>query len=297
MLFEVVPEMTDQEASLRHAQWAMQTGNQIGYTLAANELGQLLAKDPDYYPALIQNAMRLRAVGKPEEYQPAAKIVYDKLAQANTLTLEDRVELAVVLINSDHNAEAIQQAAAALAMPATDEKALRHLQPERLTALLQLAANAPAGSYPVKTFDLGVSLLPSAQRAQVIAEQAAVTIPTDPAKAVELYHDALKASPEYYPALSALSLLLSTGKDAAIRNSTEALDLATRAANAAHVQDAENLELLAYANAEAGKWDDAIYYAKMAATFLQNNGKQADELAKWTQRMQLFQNHQPYHSS
>ncbi|HTB63867.1 MAG TPA: J domain-containing protein [Opitutales bacterium] len=296
ILLEVVPEMTDQEAMLRHAQWAMATGNQNGYVLATSELGQLLQQNPNYYPALIQNALRLQVMGKPEEFQQAAKIVFDQLSQASTLVLEDRVELAVLLLNSGHTAEAVQQAAAALAMPTTDEKALRHILPERLGSIMQLAVNAPAGSYPAKTFDLGLSLLPSVGRAQVLSDEAVVAAETNPAQAVIYYHDALKASPDFYPAMSGLTMLLATSKDASVRNGAAAIDMGTKAAQAAHVQDAQNMELLAYANAEAGKWDDALFYANMATSFMQNNGKQTDDVAKWAEKVKLFQNHQAFHT-
>ncbi len=188
-LLEVVPEQTEEEAHLHLAEYALEMGNVNFLNIAAQELDQLLKNNPNDYPAQIVRAMVMLSSGNPDLAGPAAQLVFNNLAQAGTLDLEDRVYLAIVLLNSGHNDEAIKQAAACVAM--ADEKSMRHLVPERLAVALQMAASLPAGSYPQATFDLGLSLLPTPLRVQVIAEQAAVAAPKNPAQAVALYRQAL----------------------------------------------------------------------------------------------------------
>jgi tetratricopeptide (TPR) repeat protein len=202
--------------------------------------------------------------------------------------------LSLVLLNSGRNQEAVKQAAACMAM--ADETGLRHLVPERLEIVLQLAATLPAGSYPAKTFDLGLSLLPKPLRVQVIGEQAADRSVANPAQAVALYRDALKLQPDDPNAQNGLILLLATCADASVRNGAEAVKVAEASAKTSHLQDPNSLELMACAYAEDGRWDDAIFYGNRALQFLKNE-KNAEAVAKWQDKLQLFISHHPYHSS
>jgi len=294
MLLEVVPEQTDQEALLHHAEYAMELGTPAAFNIASQEFDVLLNNQPNYYPALIGKALTLQMAGTPALAAPNAQLVIDNLKLADSLNLEDRVYLCMVLINAQHNAEAIKQAA--ICMNQADEKGMRHLVPDRLEIMLQLAADLPAGSYPAKTFDLGLSILNKPMRAQVMAEQAAIVSITNPAQSVAIYRDLLKFMPEFTAATNGLIKLLSTCPVASVRNGAEAVKIAETAANSSHYQDTNDLELLAAAYAEAGRWDDAIFYGNTALQFLKNE-KNTDGASKWNEALQMFIKHQAYHSS
>ncbi len=299
LLFEVVPPQTDLEADLRHAQYAMDMGTPNGINIAAAELDAILKQHPDYLPALISNVLTFYSANRSDLMPGAMKAMMSHLDHANELALEDRVDLAIALLNGGQKDLAVQQAAACLAM--AQEKDMRRLLTNHLQVVLQLAAELPPGQYPQKTFDLALSILPVNERSLVVAEEAAVASHTDTARSVALYHEALKLSPEFEQILSTLSQILSTSPDAAVRNGKEALDLANQAAKAAHLQTSNNLQLLACASAELGNWDDALFYANEALTLMQNTHSpdaalKANAIANWGEKIKLFTNHQPYHA-
>ena len=298
-LFEVVPTQTDLEADLRQAQYALQTGTIPAINAAAGELQAILKDHPDYLPALITNALTIYSANRSDLFPAAVNAVLTHLDQAKDLALEDRVDLSIVLSNGGQRNLALQQAAACLNQ--ADEKGLRRLASNHLQVMLQLAAALPPGQFPQKTFDLALSILPTTERTLVIAEQAAVASQTDPAKAVTLYHAALKLSPDFEQGLNILSQILSTSPDAAVRNGKEALDLAQHAAKIARVQSANNLQLIACASAETGNWDDAGFYANQALALLQNTNTadtagKANAINSWNEKIKLFASHQPYHA-
>ncbi len=298
-LFEVVPPQTPLEADLRQAQFAMQVGTVQYINAAAQELEAILKEHPDYLPALIANALTFYTANRADLFTGAVTAVLAHMDQAKDLALEDRVDLAIVLMNSGQRNLALQQAAAC--MNQADEKTLRRLASNHLQIVLQLASDLPPGQFPQKTFDLAVSILPTSERTLVIAEQAAVASQTNPARAVALYHDALKLSPDFELGLNTLSQILSTSPDAAVRNGKEALALAEHVAKTTHLQNANNLQLLACASAEMGNWDNANFYANEALTLLQNTNTpdiagKANAINSLNDKIKLFASHQPYHA-
>ena len=301
LLYEVVPPQTQQEAVLHNAYYALELGTPNSISVAGQELDQLLHAYPDYYPGMIAKALAAQLAvqmsGNADAATTAMQFVQLNLDKANTLNLEDRVYLCWALYNSRQIEEAIKQSAACLAM--ADEKGLRHLMPERLQLLLQLAANLPAGSYSNQIYQLGLSLLAKPLQAQVLAQEAAVAGMASPAKAAAFYRDALKAQPDFVMAMNGLTLLLATSSDAAVRNGTEAVKYAEQIAKTApisHLQGADSLELLSVAYAEAGRWDDAIFYGDMALRFLQNS-KNTAEADSWNEKLKLIHNHHAFHLS
>ena len=154
----MVPEQTNEEAMLHQAEYFMEMGGAeqpqhrliSNWTHCSRPPGLLPGHDSES-PDAANGGQRRGRAGRATRFRL-------NLSKADSLNLEDRIYLAMVLLNSKHNLDAIKQSAACMAM--ADEKSMRHLVPERLEILLQLAANLPAGSYPAKTFDLGVSLLP-----------------------------------------------------------------------------------------------------------------------------------------
>ncbi|MCI5126085.1 MAG: rhomboid family intramembrane serine protease, partial [Candidatus Electrothrix sp. AR5] len=66
------------------------------------------------------------------------------------------------------------------------------------------------------------------------------------------------ASQEYVPAMNGIAWILATNSDPALRNGTEAIELALRACEKDGWKSAAYLDTLAAAYAEADKWDEAI---------------------------------------
>ena len=77
-------------------------------------------------------------------------------------------------------------------------------------------------------------------------------------KAVDHYREALKYAPNYPSAANELAWLLATSNDARIRDSTEAIRLATQACQAMAFREPRFQDTLAAAYAEAGRFDKAI---------------------------------------
>jgi hypothetical protein len=96
--------------------------------------------------------------------------------------------------------------------------------------------------------------------------------------------------------MGGLALLLSTSSDASVRNGAEAVKIMEAAVKNAHMQDVNSLELMSCAYAEAGRWEDAIFYGNMALQFLKNDNDTADQ-TKWNEKFQLILAHHPYHNS
>jgi len=293
MLLEVVPEMSEEEYSLRIGQWYLNSGAPDALKNAQGQFEAIANKYPDYYANIINLAEVYQVEKETDLYNKYFQKALGMLDQANTLALQDRVELSILLFTSAQKEKAEQQVLAALT--AANEKELRKLIPERLATFLQIAAGITGpGTTSLPNFDLAVSLLPTTLSAPVLTQRAAVLYTTgNKAKAVELLRTAIKGSPDFGPALITLGRILAISSDATLRNGVEALDLAAKAAKADHGQSAENLELFALASATAGRFDDAVFYARQAATLYDNTNRsaQADLLR---QKIVMFQAHQAY---
>jgi tetratricopeptide (TPR) repeat protein len=77
-------------------------------------------------------------------------------------------------------------------------------------------------------------------------------------EAASRFRLAVESSPEWLTALQSLAMLLATAPDAAVRNPSEAVSLAERAAKISHRRDAGALDVLAVAHASAGDFDRAL---------------------------------------
>jgi Flp pilus assembly protein TadD len=113
----------------------------------------------------------------------------------------------------------------------------------------------------------------------------------DPRHAVVHYRHALVIRKDWPPCLTRLSWILSTSPDATIRNSSEAIRLATRAVDVTRQSDAAALDALAAAYASAGRFDAAVSAASIAATLAAPNAEQATEILD---RLALYRRHLPY---
>ena len=113
-----------------------------------------------------------------------------------------------------------------------------------------------------------------------------------PDSAVKLYREALRRNPESVSALNNLAWLLATHQDAAIRNGTEALHLAERAAQLTGRKDPAILDTLSAAYAEAGDFSNAKKVALEALTISKSQGR-LELTSQIETRITSFENGQP----
>jgi len=90
-----------------------------------------------------------------------------------------------------------------------------------------------------------------------------------------------------------LAWILATHPDARLRDSAQALQLATRAFELSPPNDAAALDTLAAAYAEAGRFDDAIKSAQRAAELAQADGPK-QLLGDIQARLLLYRAGKPY---
>ena len=114
------------------------------------------------------------------------------------------------------------------------------------------------------------------------------------AEAMAEYRETLRLRPDWPPALSKLAWILATDGNASFRNAGEAVQLAERLCAVTGYQQADALDVLAAAYAEAGRFSDAIRVAQQAVELASAAGQQ--ELARQLQeRLQLYQAGRPFH--
>jgi TPR repeat protein len=93
-------------------------------------------------------------------------------------------------------------------------------------------------------------------------------------------------------ALNDIAWLYATSKDPAIRNKTLALEYAKKSAAAPSGKEPEALDTLAAAYACNENFDEAVKYEKQALELFKAKG--SGETGPASQRLQLYQNKQPY---
>ena len=90
------------------------------------------------------------------------------------------------------------------------------------------------------------------------------------------YREAIRLKPDWVEALNNLAWSLATQPDARFRDGQEALRLAARAVALTHTNDANALDTLAGALAEAGRYSEAAQAAQTAAGLVHASGRQVD---------------------
>jgi Flp pilus assembly protein TadD len=115
------------------------------------------------------------------------------------------------------------------------------------------------------------------------------------AKALELKNtlSALKSDPAV---LNNLAWDLATNPDAKVRNGARAVKLAEWACEQTHYQKTIFIGTLAAADAEAGRFDDAMAAAQKAVALAEKNGEQ-DLLKKNQELLELYRRHEAYRES
>ena len=112
----------------------------------------------------------------------------------------------------------------------------------------------------------------------------------DYGKAIADCTKALELDPGYPDAYHQLGLILATCPDKRYRNATQAIELAQKAVELS--PEANFLDTLAAAYAEAGRFPDAISTQKRAIALLKRRGK-TDELVEYSERLNSYEAHRP----
>jgi tetratricopeptide (TPR) repeat protein len=112
------------------------------------------------------------------------------------------------------------------------------------------------------------------------------------AKAIADHREALRLNPQSSSASNNLAWVLATCPKAELRDGQKAVEYATKACQLTAWKDPFCLGTLAAANAEVGKFDDAVGWQKKALEFPQAYGTEA--LAKARARLTLYEGRQPY---
>ena len=155
LIFEVAPEQTEDVALVRVAQFLV---DKRMPTEAESKLRLALESDPRSLPASIALASLQSARGQTEEFAVTLERVRAGLHGADTLDLEDRVDLARILTLDGDTAEAAEQIDAALAI--ADERSLRALRPAALRDLLDLADQLQVSASRPEAVSAAAALLP-----------------------------------------------------------------------------------------------------------------------------------------
>lgn len=154
LAFEVVPGQSAREAALRWAQFRQRVGRNED---AEKRFDDLLAKHPDDLAILVEKALVTFERTKTPAFQATMERLVKNLAQADSLALDDRVNLMRVLKRADRHDEARRQLVACLRM--ADELTMRRLEETALVDLLELAKKLDAEQVRPEIISLGRRLL------------------------------------------------------------------------------------------------------------------------------------------
>ena len=111
------------------------------------------------------------------------------------------------------------------------------------------------------------------------------------AKAISDFNEAIRLAPDEPVGYTSLAWLLATCPKAEVRDGERAVRLATRACKLSDWQDANDLENLACAYAECGRFDEAVKWQAKAVDLEMG----LENLEESRQRLDLFKAGEPFH--
>ena len=115
-------------------------------------------------------------------------------------------------------------------------------------------------------------------------------------EAIPYFWQALQTDPDNLQLLIFLAQVLATDENPKARDGRAAFDLASKAKALADSDQPAVLDVLAMAGAELGRFDDAQKAAQDALQLTAANGL-TNDIVVMQQRLQLYQNHQPFRQS
>ena len=256
---------------------------------AMSEYAVALRIKPDYAEAHYNLGYALASQDK----VPEAIAEYDAALRIKPDYAEAHYNLGTALASQGRIAEAMTQFTAALRINPDNSKAHNNLG----TALAEQGRIAEA----MTQFTAALRINPDNSEAHnnlgtALAEQGRI------AEAIAQFREALRLKPDFSPALHKLAWILATGRNANFRNAGEAVQLAERLCAITGFQDAEDLDALAAAYAEAGRFNDAVQAAQKALELAVAAGQ--EKLApnahsglaqQFQERLKLYQAGRPFH--
>ena len=195
--------------------------------------------------------------------------------------------LAQLLADSGRTNDALAEFLAALQINSKDTILLKNLGTLQVTL----------GRFDeaMKNYAEAARLDPTDSRAPYLTGLALLKQDRDP-EAVPYLLQALQMDPDNLQMLIYLAQVLATDENPKVRDGRAAFDLASRANAIAGGDQPAVLDVLAMACAELGRFDDAQKAAQDALRLSAANGSTNDIVAV-QQRLQLYQNHQPFRQS
>jgi tetratricopeptide (TPR) repeat protein len=255
-------------------------GDRITREVEARHYAEVLRRDPGAADAHVKLARLLAEGGDVDgavaHYREAIRLVPNAASPHNNL--------AVVL-------EGAGQIDAAIA---EYQEGVR-LEPRRAQARSNLAAallNAGRPREAIAQFRVALEIEPQWLDARFgLASAYARAGEAQPAAAA--LDELLRARPDWIAVEAALAWVLATTEDAAVRNGARAVQLAEDAARRSGQRDADVLDSLAAAYAEAGRFPEAVDTAERAVALARATGRTALVVAS-AQRMARYRAGLPY---
>jgi tetratricopeptide (TPR) repeat protein len=273
---------------------AVTSGNYIAH----DNLGNLLEDQgkPDQAEKEFEEVIRLTPkIGKP--YNDLGKLyaLQGKLVQAtemfsNAVRLnpglaQARWNLGNAWLQKGMVAKGLEEMKAGVALSPDDVEAHRKMA----DALIKLGKAAEAMPY----CEMVVKAEPKDARARFVLGQACL-MQKHFDEAMANFKEVLRLAPEAPQALNALAWVYATSSRADIRNGVEAVRLAEKACAITKRQDVGNLDTLAAAYAEAGRYEDAMKAAAEARVLAEAaHDTKTAEMER--EREKLYQAGKPYH--
>jgi len=291
LLLEVAPQQSAEDSLVHVAQWQLAMGNPES---AYESLRSALQVHPAYLPALICGAQVDQKLGHQEEFASLLQAIRQHLPEADSLELEERIDLAVLLLAANDENDATQQIAACVRQ--ADARSLRRTGIDELYRLLALARQMNIDETRPGLRQFILDLLPESTRLQY--QQECIRF-EESQQHWPVVLNLLRQTALNYPTdlftLNELAKILATTHDATLRNGREAVTLALRAQELDKNQHPEILDTLACAYAEAGEFGLA-QTVEQQAVMSAEVAKQSSLATQCELHLGFFRNNLPFHN-